>query len=410
MSWIPRAAASIAIAVAWTGYLGLQAAPPPLPIGTALGAQTASPQAGPAASPERALLLKYCVTCHSDRGAAQGLVPISLQPLDPANVTAHTEAWEKVVRKLRTATMPPAGSPRPDPATYGSFASTVEAALDRAAAATPNPGRVPAVHRLNRFEYTNALRDLLALEIDGDSMLPDDESSYGFDNNASVLSLTPALLERYLLAAHKIGRLALGDPTLRPAVATYKMALAKVQDYRENEDLPFGTRGGAAIRHVFPLDGEYVLKISLRRNWSSPEIRGIEKREQIDVRLDGVRVKLFEIGGECVGSKDPKCLADGSATLSTSAYGRSADEVLQVRFPAKAGTGLIAVAFLNRNSAQEGGSPEYSPPRSSSFISSVEGGMATDIITIEGPFNAVRPTDSPSRRQIFVCRPTGAQD
>ncbi len=172
MSWIPRAAVSVGVAVAWTGYLGLQAAPPPLPIVTALAAQAASPQAGPAASPERALLLKYCVTCHSDRGAEQGLVPISLQPLDPANVTAHTEAWEKVVRKLRTATMPPAGSPRPDPATYAAFASTVEAALDRAAAAKPNPGRVPAVHRLNRFEYTNAMRDLLALEIDGGRHAP----------------------------------------------------------------------------------------------------------------------------------------------------------------------------------------------------------------------------------------------
>ena len=132
------------------------------------------------------------------------------------------------------------------------FASTVEAALDRAAAAKPNPGRVPAVHRLNRFEYTNAIRDLLALEIDGDSMLPDDESSYGFDNNASVLSLTPALLERYLLAARKIGRLALGDPTMRPAVATYRMPLAKVQDYRESEDLSFGTRGGSCDSPCVP--------------------------------------------------------------------------------------------------------------------------------------------------------------
>ena len=305
MPWIPRVAVSAAIAVAWTGYLGLQAAPPQLPVSMALAAQAAASPTQPAASPERALLLRYCVTCHSDRGAAQGIVPISLQPLDPAHVTGHVEAWEKVVRKLRTATMPPAGSPRPDPAAYAAFASTVEAALDRAAAATPNPGRVPAVHRLNRFEYTNAIRDLLALEIDGDSILPDDESSYGFDNNASVLSLTPALLERYLLAARKIGRLAIGDPTMRPAVATYRLPLAKVQDYRESEDLSFGTRGGSAIRHVFPLDGEYVLKISLRRNWSSPEIRGLDKREQIDVRLDGVRVKLFEIGGECTGRRIP---------------------------------------------------------------------------------------------------------
>jgi mono/diheme cytochrome c family protein len=405
-----RVAVGVGLAAGGTGYLGLHAAPPQLPVSVTLAAQAAGPQTQAAASPERALLQRYCITCHSDAGAQRGIVPISLQPLDPANVSAHTEAWEKVVRKLRTATMPPAGSPRPDPAAYAAFASTVESALDRAAAARPNPGRVPAVHRLNRFEYTNAIRDLLALEIDGDSMLPDDESSYGFDNNASVLSLTPALLERYLLAARKIGRLALGDPTIRPAVATYRMALSKVQDARENEDLPFGTRGGAAIRHAFPLDGEYVLKISLRRNWSSPEIRGIEKREQIDVRLDGVRVKLFEIGGECAGSRDPKCIVDGSATLSTSLYGRSADDALQVRFPAKAGTRLVGVAFLNRNSAQEGVSPEYSPPRSSSFISSVEGGMAADIITIEGPFNAARPTDSASRREIFVCQPTGAQD
>jgi cytochrome c553 len=376
-----------------------------------LGAQAARSQTEPAASPERALLLKYCVTCHSDTGAERGLVPISLQRLDPANVTAHTEAWEKVVRKLRTATMPPAGSPRPDPATYAAFASTVEAALDRAAAATPNPGRVPAVHRLNRFEYTNAMRDLLALEIDGDAMLPDDESSYGFDNNASVLSLTPALLERYLLAARKIGRLALGDPTMQPAAATYKMALHKVQDYRESEDLSFGTRGGSAIRHVFPLDGEYVLKIGLRRDWSSPQIRGLDKREQIDVRLDGARVKLFEIGGECVGSNDPKCQIDKiQVSNPMSPYDRSADEALRVRFPATAGTRLVGVAFLNRNSVQEGVGPEYSPPRSGTFVSSVEGGMAMDTITIEGPFNAVRPKDSLSRRQILVCRPTGAQD
>src|SRR5262245_29484314 len=129
MSWIPRAAASVGVVVAWTGYLGLQAAPPQLPISMALAAQAAASQTGPTASPERALLQKYCLTCHNDTGAERGLVPISLQPLDPANVTAHTEAWEKVVRKLRTATMPPAGSPRPDPATYAAFAATVEAAL-----------------------------------------------------------------------------------------------------------------------------------------------------------------------------------------------------------------------------------------------------------------------------------------
>jgi hypothetical protein len=286
----------------------------------------------------------------------------------------------------------------------------VEAALDRLASANPNPGRVPAVHRLNRFEYTNAIRDLLALDIDGESMLTADESGYGFDNIANVLALTPALLERYLLAARKIGRLAVGDPTIRPAISTYKMSLFKVQDYREGEDLPFGTRGGTAIRHLFPLDGEYVLRIRLRTNWSSPAIRGIENREQIDVRLDGARITLFNIGGECVGSKEPRCLGGDTATLATSVYERTADQALEVRFPAKAGTRLVGVAFVNRNVTPEGAGPDYSPPRHSSFISSVEGGMAMDSVMIEGPFNAAGPGATPSRRQIFVCRPTRAQD
>ena len=257
----------------------------------------------------------------------------------------------------------------------------------------------------NRFEYANAMRDLLALEIDGDAMLPDDESSYGFDNNASVLSLTPALLERYLLAARKIGRLALGDPTMRPAAATYRMPLHKVQDYREGEDLSFGTRGGSAIRHVFPLDGEYVLKIGLRRDWSSPQIRGLEKREQIDVRLDGVRVKLFEIGGECVGSKTRSAV--DKRDQSDSQYGDR--RMRPCGFASGDGRDrLVGVAVHEPELGQEGVGPSIR--RRSGTFSSVEGGMAMDSITIEGPFNAVRPKDSPSRRQIFVCRPTGAQD
>ena len=310
-----------------------------------------------------------------------------------------------MVRKLRTATMPPAGSPRPDSAAYAAFASTVEAALDRAAAARPNPGRVPAVHRLNRFEYTNAIRDLLALEIDGDSILPDDESSYGFDNNASVLSLTPGAARALSVSGAQDRPPRLGDPTSgrRPRPTGWRCTRYGLP--RKRRSLVRHTRG-SAIRHVFPLDGEYVLKIGLRRDWSSPQIRGLDKREQIDIRLDGARVKLFEIGGECVGSNDPKCQIDKiQVSNPMSPYDRSADEALRVRFPATAGTRLVGVAFLNRNSVQEGVGPEYSPPRSGTFVSSVEGGMAMDTITIEGPFNAVRPTDSSSRRQIFVCRP-----
>ena len=400
--WL-RVVVSVGIAAISTGFLALHAAPP-----AAAQAQNATtPQPDVTAS---AVMKRYCLTCHTDAMAERGTVPISLQGLDPQRIGAQPEAWEKVVRKLRTATMPPAGSPRPDRATYQAVATSLESELDRLASARPNPGRKPSIHRLNRFEYTNAIRDLLALEIDGESMLPDDESGFGFDNIANVLSLTPVLLERYLIAARKIGRLAIGDRTIRPVAATYKLPLFKVQDYRENEDLPFGTRGGTTIRHTFPLDGEYSLKITLRRNWSSPEIRGINAHEQIDVRLNGSRIKLFDIGGECVDSQAPRCIVEGTATLSTSIYNRSADEALQVRFPGTAGTATVGVAFVNRNRVQEGAGPEFSPPRHSSFISSVEGGMAIESVEIEGPFNPSGPGDTPSRRQIFVCRPTGARD
>jgi len=412
MSRMSRAVVSVGIAVAGTGYLGLQAAPPQRPSRPVVRPQAAHAQApaavAPAVSTPGATINRYCISCHNDRLKTAGL---TLQAMDPARASEGAEVWEKVVRKLRSQTMPPAGSPRPDKATYEAVAASLATELDRAAAAQPSPGRKPAVHRLNRFEYTNAIHDLLALEINGDSMLPENESGYGFDNIANVLSLTPSLLERYLLAARKIGRLALGDMTIRPAIATYKFSLFKVQDYREGEDLSFGTRGGTAIHHHFPLDGEYILRIRLRTNWSSPAIRGIENREQIDVRLDGARVKLFSIGGECAaGSQEVRCKGGDTITLGTSEYERTADQALEVRFPAKAGTRLVGVAFVGRNAVAEGAGPEWSPPRHSSFISSVEGGMAMDNVTIEGPLNATGPGDTPSRRQILVCRPTGAQD
>ena len=262
----------------------------------AAGAQTqpATP-APPAASPQRALLDKYCVTCHNQKLLTAGL---ALDKADVTNVPAGAQVWEKVVRKLGTRAMPPLGMPRPDKPTYDAFASWLENELDRAAAAKPNPGRV-GVRRLNQFEYTNAVRDLLGLEIDGRSLLPSDESSDGFDNIAEALSVSPLLLERYMIAAHKIGALALADPKMRPGVATYRIPALLVQDERMSDDLPIGSRGGTAIRHYFPLDGEYVVKVRLLRAFNAATIRGLEIREQLDVRLDGVRVKLFSVGGDC---------------------------------------------------------------------------------------------------------------
>ena len=227
-----------------------------------------------AASPERALVNRYCVTCHNERRKLPEGAPLLLDQVDPDQVSANPQIWEKVVRKVRSGAMPPAGMPRPDAAMMSSWLTSVEAALDRASAANLNPGRPASVHRLNRAEYTNAIRDLLALDVDGRALLPPDDAGYGFDNIGDVLSVSPGLMERYMLAAAKISRQALGDPTLRPTTVTYKASPLLLQEDRMSEDVPFGSRGGLAVRHHFPLDGEYVLKIDISRNLDGAPIRG----------------------------------------------------------------------------------------------------------------------------------------
>ena len=249
----------------------------------------------------RAVLDRYCVTCHN---ASARTAELLLDEADVEKIDEGPELWEKVVKKLRTGAMPPAGMPRPDQATYDSLATYLETALDRAAAAHPNPGR-PVLHRLNRVEYTNAVRDLLAVDIDGETLLPADDSRYGFDNIGDVLTVSPALLERYLSAARKISRLAIGDPDASPISESYNIAKYFVQDDRMDEALPFGSRGGIAVRHHFPLDGEYVVKVRLVRN-SRDYIRGLlDEPHQLDVRLDGARLQLFTIGGEKHGRSAP---------------------------------------------------------------------------------------------------------
>jgi mono/diheme cytochrome c family protein len=202
------------------------------------------------AVPYRAVLNQYCVVCHNEQLRTAGLV---LRKMDVANVPQGAEVWEKVIGKLRTGAMLPAGMPRPDNATYDTFATYLETALDHAAVAKPNPGRV-AVHRLNRAEYTNAIRDFLAMDVDVASLLPVDDSGYSFDNIADVLSVSPMLLVRYMSAAGKVTRLAIGDPNVLPNLETYDVPYLLTQDERMSEDLPFGSRGGIAIRHNFPLD------------------------------------------------------------------------------------------------------------------------------------------------------------
>ena len=380
----------MAIALAGAGYLHA-------------ASQEASNAVPQAASHYSAVLNRYCITCHNEKLKTADLV---LSKLDIANPGADAPVWEKVARKLRIGQMPPAGMPRPEQAFYDDFAAYLETALDRAAAAKPNPGR-PAVHRLNRAEYTNAVRDLLATNIDGASLLPADDASRGFDNIADILSVSPLLVERYMSAARKISRLAVGDPNVRPFTAEYNVSRRLVQDDRMSEDLPFGSFGGTAIRHHFPLDGEYLIKVRLQRN-NDNYIRGLGEPHQLDVRLDGARLQLFTIGGEHKGRSGPVYAFINKDYLGDPAqekYEFSADAGLEVRFQAKAGTRLVGVAFLNQPSEPEG---KLMPRQFYDDLLSFKGGdPAVDNVSISGPFNPKGLGDTPSRRKIFVCNPAG---
>jgi cytochrome c5 len=368
--------------------------------------------AAPVTSADRALLNKYCVTCHNERRKTAGL---GLDKADVDHVASDPEVWEKVVRKLRGREMPPNGSPRPDAAGYHDIVASLETRLDQAAAAHLNPGRV-VVHRLNRAEYANAVRDALALDVDAKSLLGADETGYGFDNIADVLTISPGLLEQYKLAAWKISRLAVGDPTIKPVLETFKVSRFVDQDQELGEGFPLGSRGGTVIRHNFPLEGEYVLRIGLLHGYATHVIQGITQREEIDVRLNGIRVKLFQIGGECVGSKEARCQAfrpDLNTPLGLrvlpAEYDLYADKVLEVRFHAKAGPATLAVAFLERTAAAtEGGGARRQPLYGS--VGDGGGTMGLDHIEVEGPFNPTGPGSTPSRRRIFVCTPKGSQD
>ena len=350
-----------------------------------------------AASSPRALLDRYCVACHNDRARQAGL---TLQTIDTDNVgyvAGEVEAWEKVVRKLRGRAMPPPGRPRPDAAAYAAAAHVLEAALDAAAAADPNPGR-PPIHRLNRVEYRNAIRDLLGLEIDERELLPPDESGYGFDNIADVLAISPVLLDRYMVAAEKISRLALGDAAaIRPAIETYTVPYTLWQEGRMSEDLPFGSRGGLAVSHHFPLDGEYVIRLELQRAYGN-HIRGLQEPNDIELRLDRARIGQFTVGGDGVR-------AAWNAVSRPSLYEQTADEGLEVRLQVKAGTRLVSAAFLDRAAVAEGVLEPRPGVSSLAYSRDRNAAMALGSIEIGGPYDGVTPEDTPSRRQVFSCYP-----
>jgi hypothetical protein len=350
------------------------------------GLHAAGPQAPPrpaaaaAANPSRALADMYCVGCHNERLKTGGL---SLEADLP--IGAHAATWEKVAAKLRAGSMPPIGRPRPDASSRASFVSWLEGELDRAAAANPRPGRSASFHRLNRTEYQNAIRDLLALDIDAAALVPGDDAAYGFDNVGDVLSISPARLDAYLSAARRISLLAVGDPAARSEVATYSFSKMQLQEER-HEDLPFGSRGGAAFRHYFPVDGDYTLRI----RFDGPAAGS----DRFEVRLDGVRV----------GEMAPR----GRASGDTSDVGG-----VDVPITARAGRSVVGIVLLKRTLAAEGRFPAYFPWGNSGVFATTTGArqyLRVDSVEVTGPVRTTGVGDTPSRRQIFVCRPVAVAD
>ena len=361
--------------------------------------------AGTPPTSTRAVLDKYCVTCHNERLKTAGLL---LDKLDADHVANAAESWEKVARKLRTHEMPPPGMPRPDAATYSAIVAQLENTLDVAAAANPNPGRV-SVHRLNRAEYTNAIRDLLGLELDGKALLPaEDPNQESFDNIASVLTVSPALLEGYLSASRTLSRLAVGDDAIPAAVKTYRLPNNLMQDDRMGDALPFGSRGGTAIRHHFPLDGEYTIEVSLKRQLYN-YIIGMGEQHLMEIRLDGARVGRFSVGGEGKGMTTPESYAGNTqGDPGWEEYMHNADAHLEVRVPVKAGTHEVGVSFVRQFWEAEG---ILQPPLRGFGRSTNEqyfGNPAVDVVSIGGPYVAAPLGNSTARREVFTCRPTVA--
>ena len=339
------------------------------------------PLAAPAlrlSPPPAAVFTKYCTVCHNAKLKTGGFV---LDTAELQHVGEYAEVWEKVVQKLRTESMPPARMPRPDEATYNSTAAWLETALDRASAEHVEIGKLPLLHRLSRTEYENAIRDLLAVdalpkEMDYSLLLPPDNSSSGFDNIADLLFVSPTAMERYLEAARKISRLAVGDPTMPVMVNTYRLSREQTQDTHV-QGLPFGTRGGLGVRTDVPLDGDYVFKIELAGAAREPD--------QLEITVDGERAQLV-----AVGEKPEPGGARGF---------RRAPKPIEIHVPVKAGPRLIGVTFVQKDQARD---EDTVRPRMRGRGTE----LAIEMVTISGPYNGKTSADTPSRRRIFVCHPS----
>ena len=364
----------------------------------------------PEVSQHRTLLDTYCVRCHN---ATLQTADLALDTVDVADPTGAPEVWEAVIRKLRVGAMPPVGRPRPDRPAVDELVAFLKAELDGAALRNPHPGRVEAFHRLNRAEYGRAIRDLLAIEIDVASMLPaDDSGKDGFDNTADVLSVSPTLLERYLSAARRISRLAVGVAPGGTSIETYRGVVYELEDELTNasEDLPFGSRGGVAARHNFPVDGEYGVSVKLRRS-GYDYIVGLAESHRLEIRVDGELVKSFTVGGEAEGTPAPLSFGGNlSADPAWEQYVLRLDQNLHARVSIKAGPRVVGVSFVSRPAMPEGVKQR---PESVTSVRNYEnpyGNPGVESVTIDGPYNPGGASDTPSRRRLFVCEPSNGED
>jgi mono/diheme cytochrome c family protein len=437
-----------AIGLATAFVLALRAPAPTVAAQTAAPSAAAQQPPSPAASapapasPQRVFVDRYCVGCHNQRGKAAGQEParkITLDDLDIVRVSDHAESWERVVRKMRAGMMPPAGARRPDKATYEGFITWLEGELDRNAATYAPP---PGLHRLNRTEYSNVVRDVLNLDVDASAYLPSDDSTHGFDNMAGALGISSTLVEAYVSAAGKISRLAIGEP-VSAGLVVYRTPEDTSQDYHI-EGLPFGTRGGLLVKHVFPSDGEYTITVTpIFGDNMSPTGFGSVPCEKIEILLDGERVQLMDWqgsrrfgfqdscgekgstpaagqrgrgaapgGGRAGGAPARGAPSGGGQQGPEAFFGGRGGTPMRARVKVTAGPHQVGATFLATNFAplldldqhfmrdtlQTGPTPGFT------FFPHV------GTVRIEGPFNAAPAKESPSRQKIFVCYPAAAAD
>jgi hypothetical protein len=373
----------------------------------------------------RALLDQYCVICHNQAvvnsvaAANEGLQTTQLRNLgltldteDVSNLALNPEVWEKVIKKLRVGVMPPPNYPRPDKVSYDGFRAWLENELDRIGASQVNPGRTQAFHRLNQTEYRNSIRDLLDLDIDVADLIPADAPDrYGFDNNAEVLALSPLSVERYVTAAHKIAELAVGASPRGASIKTYDVPLNLIQDERLSEELPFGSRGGTAIEHLFPVDGEYRITVKLQTNYVD-FVRGYDAAHEMELSLDGEYLQTYAFGGDAPGMPAPYGYAGnirGSDDWEEFMMA-FADQGFELVLPIKAGPRIIGATFPREMWEVEA----VQQPRLFGYHLAVnempDANPSIGSIEIEGPLSVEGPGDTPSRQQIFSCQPASADE